>query len=231
MLAVAGMVCSCFVGVEGRDVPCGPQGACAIGVCVDGYCVPGDDTGIDAEDGGDSGVDDGGADDGGGDDEGGDDGGGDDGSSSSSGSSSGGTDTGGADGGADTGGGDDGTDTGVDDGGTDTPGDDGGTTGDGGATTGGDTTTEPACDPTDPDQAVDPVPEEQPGAECCTTKQGCSGKEVGVETPTLSDLGHLMECIDGVWVIDDTDCLDECPEGTSYKGCFWHGPTRNCGCQ
>jgi hypothetical protein len=225
LLAVAGIVFGCFTGVEGRDVPCGPRGICAVGVCVDGYCVPGDETGIGGDDGGDSGLDDGGADDG---EE--DDGGGDDGGSSSGGSSSGGTDMPGDDGGTEPPD-DGGTDMPGDDGGTDNPPDDDGTAGDGGATSGGATTTEPACDPNDPDQAVDPVPEEQPGDECCTTKQGCSGKEVGMETPTLDDLGHLMECIDGVWVIDDSDCIGECPAGTSYEGCFWHGPTRNCGCQ
>lgn len=102
-----------------------------------------------------------------------------------------------------------------------------------GGTTSDAATSGPMCDPDNPDMMVRPMAEEQPGDPCCTTETGCSGMDTGGMIPQTSELGDLMECVDGKWEVDpDSDfCAGECPAGTNYIGCFWWGPLRECGCQ
>ncbi len=82
------------------------------------------------------------------------------------------------------------------------------------------------CD--NPDDETTPGPGDVIGGPCCTVRQSCTGPEVpDGQLPAPGDVGVFMTCVDGVWTVDQADCIDSCHEKSSpeqpicYSGCFW----------
>ncbi len=79
-----------------------------------------------------------------------------------------------------------------------------------------------------PDDETTPGPGDVLGGPCCTLRQSCTGPEVpDGQLPAPGDVGVFMTCVDGVWTLDQTDCIESCHEKSSpeqpvcYSGCFW----------
>ncbi len=103
-------------------------------------------------------------------------------------------------------------------------------------TTDGGTTGPEECDPNDPSMQTVAGPGDRAGDPCCTTDDSCTGRDVMGQPPQESDVGHQLECVNGVWTVDDTECTEKCETGgTGYLGCFWDSyyglASPLCGCR
>ncbi len=92
------------------------------------------------------------------------------------------------------------------------------------------------CDPNDPDVMVWPSVGDMPGEECCTDLESCTGDDVMGELPQEWHQGEVLACQNGVWVVDNSACIESCEDmGAGFLGCFWDSDYSDkfilCGCQ
>jgi hypothetical protein len=82
-------------------------------------------------------------------------------------------------------------------------------------------------------------PGDQVGGSCCTNDESCTGAEVPLDKlPTPGQLGAWLVCVDGVWVVNQVDCIESCHDKSKpgavicYGGCFWQESNAKpvCGC-